>query len=420
MNYFERLIEPKISKKLRTSGAILVVGPKFCGKTTTSKLFSKSMIQLQNSQIVQIIKADPRLALVGEKPHLIDEWQIVPDIWNYVRTSVDENRSFGEFILTGSVTPLNTDEIYHSGAGRITRVKMRTLSLTETKESKGIISLKDLFNNQQESVFDQNENYSIERTAYYICRGGWPLSIQDNEEDSLETTKNYYDGLFNFNSNENSGLKNRNPEILRALLKSYARNISTETSYSCIYDDLTKSKDMQIERKTFDSYVDIAKNLYLIEDVDAWTPNLRSKTAIRTSPTRHFVDTSIACLALGISKDDLLSDSNTFGLFFEDFVVKELRIYAETLDGEIKHFRNKNGLECDAVIHLNDSKYALVEIKLGSNEGIEEGAKNLNKITNDLDESMNKPIFSMIITAAGPCYKRNDGIYVVPINILKD
>lgn len=175
-----------------------------------------------------------------------------------------------------------------------------------------------------------------------------------------------------------------------------------------------------MERKTFDSYVDIAKNLYLIEDIDAWTPNLRSKVAIRTSPTRHFVDTSIACLSLGISKNDLLMDSNTFGLFFEDFVVKELRVYAETLDGEIKHFRNKNGLECDAVIHLNDSKYALVEIKLGSNEGIEEGAKNLNKIINDLDVSMNKPIFSMIITAAGPCYKRNDGIYVVPINMLKD
>lgn len=420
MNYFERLIETKIARKLRTSGAILVVGPKFCGKTTTSKLFANSIIQLQNSQIIQIIKADPKIALTGDKPHLIDEWQIVPDIWNYVRSAVDESQQFGEYILTGSVTPIKTSEIYHSGAGRITKVKMRTLSLTETKESKGTVSLKDLFNNEQTDFFDQNEKYSIERTAYYICRGGWPLSIQENEEDSLETTKNYYDGIFNFETNESSELKNKNPEILRALLKSYARNISTEASYSCIYDDLTKSKDKQMERKTFDSYVDIAKNLYLIEDIDAWTPNLRSKVAIRTSPTRHFVDTSIACLSLGISKNDLLMDSNTFGLFFEDFVVKELRVYAETLDGEIKHFRNKNGLECDAVIHLNDSKYALVEIKLGSNEGIEEGAKNLNKIINDLDASMNKPIFSMIITAAGPCYKRNDGIYVVPINMLKD
>lgn len=420
MNYFERLIETKIARKLRTSGAILVVGPKFCGKTTTSKLFANSIIQLQNSQIIQIIKADPKIALTGDKPHLIDEWQIVPDIWNYVRSAVDESQQFGEYILTGSVMPIKTSEIYHSGAGRITKVKMRTLSLTETKESKGTVSLKDLFNNEQTDFFDQNEKYSIERTAYYICRGGWPLSIQENEEDSLETTKNYYDGIFNFETNESSELKNKNPEILRALLKSYARNISTEASYSCIYDDLTKSKDKQMERKTFDSYVDIAKNLYLIEDIDAWTPNLRSKVAIRTSPTRHFVDTSIACLSLGISKNDLLMDSNTFSLFFEDFVVKELRVYAETLDGEIKHFRNKNGLECDAVIHLNDSKYALVEIKLGSNEGIEEGAKNLNKIINDLDASMNKPIFSMIITAAGPCYKRNDGIYVVPINMLKD
>lgn len=420
MEYFTRLVEEKIKRKLNSSGAILVVGPKFCGKTTTSKLFTKSMIQLTNAQTIEIVRADPKFALLGDKPHLIDEWQIVPDIWNYVRNSVDEDQQFGEFILTGSVTPIKTNEIYHSGAGRITKVKMRTLTLYESKESKGLVSLKDLFQGAQEEIFDQNEKYSIERTAYYICRGGWPLSIKNNEKYSLETTKNYYDGLFNFETNENSALKNKNPEILRTLLKSYARNISSESSYSNMYEDLTKSNDIQIERKTFDSYVSIAKGLYLIEDLEAWTPNLRSKTAIRTSPTRHFVDTSIACIALGVTKNDLLNDSRTFGLFFEDFVVKELRVYAETLDGEIKHFRNKNGLECDAVIHLDNGSYALIEVKLGSIEGIENGAKTLNKIVDSLDDSMKKPAFCMIITAAGMCYRRKDGIYVVPINMLKN
>ena len=420
MEYFTRLVEEKIKRKLNSSGAILIVGPKFCGKTTTSKLFTKSMIQFSNAQTIEIVRSDPKFALLGDKPRLIDEWQIVPDIWNYVRSSVDEDQQFGEFILTGSVTPIKTNEIYHSGAGRITKVKMRTLTLFESKESKGLVSLKDLFLRTQKEIFDQNEKYSIEKTAYYICRGGWPLSIKNNEKYSLDTTKNYYDGLFNFETNENSEVKNKNPEVLRALLKSYARNISTESSYSNMYEDLTKSKDIQIERKTFDSYVSIAKSLYLIEDIEAWTPNLRSKTAIRTSPTRHFVDTSIACLALGITKDDLLNDSRTFGLFFEDFVVKELRVYAETLDGEIKHFRNKNGLECDAIIYLDNGNYALVEVKLGSIEGVENGAKTLNKIVDNLDDSMKKPAFCMIITATGMCYRRKDGIYVVPINMLKN
>ena len=417
--YYKRLIENVISKKIKSSGALLVQGPKFCGKTTTSKLFCKSIIQLIDNDIIDIASADPKIALTGDKPRLIDEWQNVPELWNYVRNQVDLDNAFGEYILTGSTTPIDSDKIHHSGVGRITPIKMSTLTLFESKESKGIVSLKDLFDNPNLELFDLNDEYSLENTAFYICRGGWPLSINDDEEISLDVTQNYYEGLFNFKNSENKKYKRKNPAIFRMVLKSYARNISTEASLQTILEDIKNSNSKIMDIKTLDSYLEMAKELFIIEDIEAWTPNIRSKAAIRTTNTRHFVDTSLACCALNISPQDLLNDSKTFGFFFEDFAIHELKVYSDYYGGEVRHYRDSNGLECDAVIHLKDGRWGAVEIKLGSEKGINEGVENLKNLENNIDPSYIKPSFKMILTANGRAYKRSDGIYVIPINILK-
>lgn len=418
--YLKRLVEEKIERKLKSSGALLVVGPKYCGKTTTCNIFKKSSIELIDDKIIEIVSSDPKNALIGDYPRLIDEWQNVPELWNYIRKKVDDDGEFGEFILTGSATPLMSNKIYHSGAGRITTIKMRTMSLYESHDSKGIVSLKELFDNPDYNVFNLNEDNSLKRMAYLICRGGWPRSLNEDESVSIDITKNYYDGLFNFNNSENNKYKNKSPEILKMLLRSYARNISTQAPYQTILDDMAKSNSRSIDIKTFNSYLDMAKDMYIIEDINAWTPNLRSKNTIRITPTRHFIDTSIACASLGISKDDLMNDANTFGLFFEDFAIRDLKIYAESLDGEVMHYRDSKGLECDAIIHLSDGRWGAIEIKLGSETGINEGCKNLIKLENELDEKYKKPSFKMILVANGAAYKRKDGIYVVPLNLLKN
>lgn len=419
-NYYKRLIEGKIERKLKSSGAVLVTGPKFCGKTTTCKLFHKSMIQLIDNEIIEIVSADPKNALIGEHPRLIDEWQNVPELWNYIKRQIDDDGSFGEFILTGSATPPDQTKIHHSGSGRITPIMMRTMSLYESGDSKGSVSLKELFDNKDYQVFDANEDYRLSKTAFYICRGGWPLSIQTDDDIALEVTKNYYEGLFNFKNSENRKYKSKKPSILRMVLKSYARNVSTTASYQTILADVMSSNNRTMDIKTFDSYLEIIEELFIIEDLEAWTPNLRSKAAIRTTPTRHFIDTSIACLALGVSPKDLMNDAKTFGFFFEDFAVRDLRIYADALNGVVKHYRDSNGLECDAIIHLDDGRWAAVEIKLGSEMGIKEAVENLNQLEMNLDENYKRPSFKMILTASGRAYKRSDGIYVVPINLLKN
>lgn len=417
--YYNRLIESIIKKKIKSSGAVLVQGPKFCGKTTTSKLFCKSIIQLIDNDIIEIVSADPKIALNGDKPRLIDEWQNVPELWNYVRNQVDLDNTFGEYILTGSSTPIDSNKIYHSGAGRITPIKMSTLTLFESKESKGLVSLKELFDNSNLEIFDLNDEYSLANTAFYICRGGWPLSINNNKEISLEVTRNYYEGLFNFINSENKKYKRKKPLMLKMLLKSYARNISTEAPSQTILEDIKALNSRVMDIKTFDSYLEIAKELFIIEDIEAWTPNIRSKAAIRTTATRHFVDTSIACCALNISPSDLLNDSKTFGFFFEDFAVHELKVYTDYLGGEIRHYRDSSGLECDVVVHLKDGRWGAIEIKLGSEKGIDDGVKSLNDLEKNIDSSYTKPSFKMILTANGRAYKRTDNIYVIPINLLR-
>lgn len=419
-DYWPRLIEKRIERLLKSSGAVAVEGPKFCGKTTTCGLFSKSKIELITEDIINIVQADPKLALVGEKPHLIDEWQTVPQIWDLVRKQVNDDGDFGEFLLTGSATPADTDKIHHSGAGRIAPLKMRPMSLYESGDSKGLISLADLFDKPNLSFFYQNDDFSLSNMAFLTCRGGWPMSVMKNREVSLDVTKNYYNGLFNFKNSENPKYKKKNPDYLKMLLKSYARNISTEAAYSTILKDLQNDGRRTMDIKTFDSYLNIAEELFIVEDMEAWCPNLRSSTTIRTTPTRHFVDTSIACRALSISPNDLLLNANTFGLFFEDLAVRDLRIYAETLDGTVRHYRDKNGLECDSVIHLEDGRWAPIEIKLGGEELIEGAAKKLKEFMDKLDPKYTKPSFMAIVVANGMAFRRPDGILVIPLNLLKN
>lgn len=420
--YYKRYVEKSIEKKLKSSGAILVAGPKFCGKTTTCSLFAKSIYRINTKSIVTTTRMNPKIALIGDTPHMVDEWQKVPDTWNYIKEDLDIDYQFGKYILTGSSTPTDKTEIQHDGAGRIVTLKMRTMSLFESLESNGLISLRELFENKDLNVVSANEKITLEDIAFLICRGGWPLSLMGDKDVALDITKNYYDGLFTFEDSDNEKFRNKKPEVLRMIIRSYARNISTEASLKSIINDVKQSNERTMDEKTFNEYLEALKDLYIIEDMEAWNPNIRSKTSIVSTPTRHFVDTSIACQSLSISPNNLLNDIKSFGLFFEDFAVRDLRVYASVLDGDIRHYRDNAGLECDAIIHLNNGKWGAIEIKLGGNELIDYGAKRLNTLKNKLFEKSNTqaPSFMMILTAYGPCYKRNDGIYVVPINMLRD
>lgn len=419
--YYTRLIEPIIERKLKSSGAVLVAGPKFCGKTTTCMLYQKSFIKLNTKQTISIAKLDPKGVLIGDKPRLIDEWQTVPDIWNQVKDYLDFDYSFGQFILTGSSTPADKTQIYHSGAGRIVPLKMRPMSLFESEESKGLISLQKLFNSENQEVFDLNSDFTLTDVAYLICRGGWPISVQDDKDLGLEITRNYYDSLFVFDNSENEKFRNKKPELFKMILRSYARNISTEAPNTVIMEDVKATNSRTLDAKTFDEYMEALKDLYIIEDVTAWNPNIRSKTAIRTSPIRHFTDTSIACRALNIFPDDLMNDLKSFGLFFEDFAVRDLVIYASCIGGEVRHYRDGTGLECDAIVRLPDGQWGAIEIKLGGEELINDGVKSLLTLKKKLSEKSDEPApaFMMILTACGSLYHRSDGIYVVPINCLK-
>ena len=420
--YYKRYIEKQIIRKLKSSGAVLVAGPKFCGKTTTCMLYQKSFIKLNTKQTIALAKLDPKQVLIGENPRLIDEWQTVPDVWNQIKDDLDFEYRFGKYILTGSSTPADKAEIHHSGAGRITPIKMRTMSLAESLESKGSVSLSSLFNGDDITTFDLNENFTLDDAAFLICRGGWPISLVKDRSQALDITSNYYNSLFIFEDSDNEKFRNKKPEVMKMILRSYARNISKEAAYKTIIDDVKQTNERTMDTKTFDEYLDALKDLYIIEDINAWNPNIRSKTSIRSTPTRHFTDTSIACRALSISPEDLKNDLRSFGLFFEDFAIRDLSIYASAIDGEVRHYRDNAGLECDAVIHLEDGRWGAIEIKLGGDKLIEEGANSLNTLKMKLEEKSDEPspAFMMILTAVGSLYRRKDGIFVVPINLLKD
>ena len=419
--YYERLIEEQIALKLKTSGAVVVAGPKFCGKTTTCMLYQKSFVKLNTKQAIAMARMNPKAVLVGENPRLIDEWQKAPDIWNQVKDELDFNYEFGKYILTGSSTPADKTEVHHSGAGRITPLKMRPMTLWESKESKGTVSLKDLFDGGENFPWDMNQDFTLEDVAFLLCRGGWPIAVLAPRDIALEITKNYYNGLFVFEDSENERFRNKKPEVLRMILRSYARNISSEAAVSTIISDIRQSNERTMDAKTYDDYMEALKDLYIIEDLEAWNPNIRSKTSIRSTPTRHFVDTSIACRSLGVSPGDLMRDLDSFGLFFEDFAVRDFSVYAGSMGGVVKHYRDNAGLECDAVVHLEDGRWGGIEIKLGGDDLINDGAESLKKLRDKIVEKSDEkaPSFLLVLTAVGGAYKRDDGVFVAPINLLR-
>lgn len=424
--YIKRLIENELERKLNSSGCVLVNGPKFCGKSTMCEQFSKSQTVLKKKNDIELAMSAPELALEGEQPHLIDEWQKVPEIWNEIKDDLDKDYQFGKYIITGSTTPIDASKIQHSGAGRISTLTLRPFSLYESGESNGQISLQTLFKGEEPTtVFEQDNSTSLSDIAYYICRGGWPISVLADKKYALDVTKNYYEGLFRIENESDEFtlfLKNKDINLLTAILKSYARNISTQCKKTTMIKDILASGIREtLDEDTFNTYTQTLKDLFIIYDISAWNLNLRSSVAVRTVPTHHFMDTSIAAAVLGISPNDLLNDLNSFGYFFEDLVVRDLSIYAQSINGTLKHYRDSSGQEIDTIIELPNGKYAAIEIKISSEKNIQDGIKSLKGFERKLIRSKNKlPEFRMIVTSHGACYKSEEGIYIIPITYLKD
>jgi len=422
-NYKPRIADEMLQKMLRRIGAVLVQGPKWCGKTTTSEQVAKSVLYMadpsKQKAYLQTAEVNTSMLLVGETPRLIDEWQLAPKIWDAVRFEVDHRGEEGQFILTGSAVPASTDDINHTGTGRISRLTMRPMSLFESGESNGSVSLKWLFS-QPESQPSGMANIDINDLAFLICRGGWPNSIGKQKDDALALAFDYFDAVTESDISRVDGVK-RVPEKVRRFMRSYARHQGTQTSVDVIKQDMLSNEDNTISENSIINYIDALKMIFVIEDMAAWNPNLRSKTAIRTSDTRYFVDSSIATAALGLGPSDLLNDLNTMGLLFETLAVRDLRVYADALDGKIYHYRDKTGLECDAVMHLRNGSYGLIEIKLGGDTLIAEGVKTLIDLSKKIDTTkMPAPSFLMVLTGIGDyAYRRNDGVYVVPIGCLR-
>lgn len=372
----------------------------------------------KKAQYILFAEESPEMILDGDTPRLIDEWQIAPQIWDAVRYKVDHRRGFGQFVLTGSAKPADRSKISHSGTGRFAWLRMRPMSLFESGDSSGKVSLRALFDTMEIKVGCEVES-NLQKIAYLACRGGWPIVKDMTEEIALNPARNYYDAVVNIDISDVDGVE-RSVEKAKKLMRSYARFQGTQTKIRQIVEDMNGIEGNVLEEKTVRNYLDILKSLFVIEDMPAWNPNLKSKTAIRTTETRYFTDPSIATAALGIGPGDLLNDLKTFGFIFETLCVRDLRVYAQAIRGSVSHYRDKNGLECDAVVHLEDGRYGLIEIKLGGEMSIEEGAASLKKLSDKIDtEKMKSPSFMMVLTAVGSfAYRRKDGILVVPINAL--
>jgi len=421
MEYRKRLADEVLKDKLEASGAVLVEGAKWCGKTTTSKQIAKSVLYMQEpaqkKQNLLMTDTNPSLLLQGDAPRLIDEWQLAPKLWDAVRFEVDQRDDFGQFILTGSAVPPDTSEISHSGTGRISRMLMRPMSLFESGESSGSVSLEGLFNTDYE--VSASVESDIEKLAFLICRGGWPKAVGKSIKVALQQAVDYYDAVVNSDISRVDG-KKRNPERAKLLMRSYSRNIGSQAKFEEIRQDILGNDVDSFSIDTLYDYLNALKKIFVIEDAPAWNPNLRSKTAIRNTDTRYYVDPSIATASMGLGPKDLINDLNTMGLFFENLCVRDLRIYAQSIGGEIYHYRDKSGLECDAVVHLRNGSYGLVEIKLGGDKLIEVGAATLNRFEKIIDTTkMKSPSFKMILTGVGNyAFKRPDGILVVPVRSL--
>jgi Predicted ATPase (AAA+ superfamily) len=418
--YLPRIADEKLKLGLATSGAVLIVGPKWCGKTRTAEEISKSVLYMQDPDHAEAYRllsnTKPSRLLEGETPRLIDEWQVAPVLWNAVRFAVDKRRGRGHFILTGSVVPPETSDM-HTGTGRISRMTMRTMSLFESGESTGGISLQDLFDGKKD-MFDQNK-LSIERVAFILTRGGWPEAVNEkNEKYALRMVYNYLDAVANQDMSRIDDVE-RNPDRVYALLRSIARNISTQANTATLLKDLV-SNDESLSDKTINDYITALKKLYVIEDLPAWSPHLRSKRAIRTTAKRHFVDPSIATAALRANSGKLLNDFKAFGYLFESLCIRDLRIYADSLEGSVHHYRDQLNFEVDAIIQLKDERWAAVEVKMGAGE-IEKAADNLIKFSNNINtEKMPAPSFLMVLTATEHAFQLKNGVWVVPIGCLRN
>lgn len=416
--YLPRVCDDLLTFRLRSKGAVLVEGPKWCGKTTTCAQQAQSVLYMQSpesrAQNIRMAELGPQLLLEGDTPRLIDEWQDAPSLWDAIRYEVDRRDEFGQFILTGSSVPVDARKMAHSGTGRIARLRMRPMSLFESKDSSGSVSLKDLF--AGERPIAQAQAGTIEDLAFLVCRGGWPKALGQSRDIALQQAIDYVDAVASVDISRVDGIS-RSERSARALLRSYARLSSSQGSLESIRTDMGPSV---LGESAFAGYIEALRRLFVIEDLEAWSPNLRSKTAIRTSPTRHFVDPSIATAALGASPADLVADLNTFGLLFESMCVRDLRVYASALDGSVAHYRDKSGLEADAIVHLRNGSYGFVEVKLGGDSAIEQGARSLKTLASKVDQKrMGAPAFLMVLVGLGDfSYCREDGVMVVPVRAL--
>ena len=423
-DYKRRIADQILADKLDARGAILIEGPKGCGKTTASEQQAKSVLYMDDpdysNQYLQMAQTNIKTLLKGKTPRLIDEWQIVPQFWDAIRFEVDHRKDDGQFILTGSAVPPDIKQIRHTGTGRYGWLTMRTMSLWESGESNGSISLNELFTAMPDIGADNQ--LGIGQLAFLVCRGGWPRATNKrNEKAALIQAVEYYEAITRSDISRVDDVQ-RDEERAKRLLRSYARHQGSQASIPTILADIVANETQEISDETISSYLNALRKIFVIEDMPAWNPNIRSKTAIRTTDTRYFTDPSIACAALGLGPSDLINDLNTFGLFFETLCIRDLRVYADALDGKVYHYRDKTGLECDAVVHLRNGSYGLVEIKLGGDKLINEGVENLISLSNKIDTTrMKAPSFKMVLIGVGKyAYRRPDGIYVVPIGCLKD
>ena len=421
--YRKRIADEILARKLEGKGAVLIEGPKWCGKTTTAEQIAASILYMdepeKKEQNITMSELNPKRLLKGAAPRLIDEWQIAPKLWGAIRFEVDHRGELGQFVLTGSAVPADTKDITHSGTGRFTRLTMRPMSLYESGDSTGEVSLKDLFDGAAE--IDGASELDIDRLAFLVCRGGWPQAVDMRDEIALDQSMDYYDAVVRSDINRADGVQKNSKKVHR-LMRSYARNQGSQIPNTVLAQDVSANDEVSMSDETVAAYVSALRKIFVVEDMPAWNPNLRFRTAIRSSDTRYYIDPSIAAAALGIGPNDLVNDLKTFGFLFETLCIRDLRVFADSLNGEVYHYRDRDGQECDAVAHLGNGKYGLIEIKLGGDRLIEEGAKSLKAMEAKIDtDKMNAPSFLMVLTGTGDyAYRRQDGVYVVPIGCLKN
>ena len=422
-DYRPRIADEIVKRKLQTTGAVVIEGPKWCGKTTTAEQVAKSILYVdepdKKDENIVMSNLNPKLLLRGDSPRLLDEWQIAPKLWDAVRFAVDHLGGMGRFILTSSSTPVGPDERSHSGTGRFAWVTMRPMSLYESGDSSGEVSLGDLFKGK--SDVSGVSSLDIERLAFLSCRGGWPSCLPLEGDLALDPAINYFEGVVRTDISKADG-KKKNEATTRRLMRSFARHQGTQAPNSTIANDIRINEDGKTNEETVAAYLNALRKIFVVEDMEAWNPHLRSKAAIRTSDTRFYSDPSIATSALGIGPNDLLNDLKTFGFVFETLCVRDLRVYAESLQGKVYRYRDSLGHECDAIIHLRNGQYGLIEIKLGDENSIEYGAKTLKEMEERIDtDAMNRPAFLMVLVGVGTyAYQRSDGVYVVPLGCLKN